>query len=267
MKIIWSPLFAALKKEIQTLEEELSKLILKKDHLVLVVGKNLETAYLLAFGQKEYRIYQLQVALSRLKRKGSLIQAKINRKETIDVKQIEAVLEKEFCNYQQNLRQKMQELKKVEARADLESLSPLEMKELKSLYHHLVKKCHPDLHPKEEPFFLDLFQQAVIAYKKGDLLKLRLLNERYLSKEKQNEAKFSSLVQLREEKKRLEELLSQLQLEIKKIQEKFPFNQAALLKDPKKMMAYQEELEKLINSYEASYKEWQAKIKSLLRRR
>ena len=74
--VIVSPDFEKLKSEVEKLRTELSMLVLERDELVLVECKNIEMAYMLSVGALEYKAYEIQCAIRRLKRKAELIQAK-----------------------------------------------------------------------------------------------------------------------------------------------------------------------------------------------
>lgn len=73
--------FEQLKNEVEQLRTELSMLILERDSLVYVEAKNLDMRYMLELGAIEYRAYEAQCTVLRLKRKIELIQARKNRQE------------------------------------------------------------------------------------------------------------------------------------------------------------------------------------------
>lgn len=223
IQLVWHPQFIQLKEEVAKLQVEFSMLLLERDHLLLMESKNLEMAYLLAFGGQEYKIYDLQVGISRLKRKVALLQAKINRQEKVNLVDIEEILDKEFHQYQEELSQKMAAMDKALERRDLAVLSVEESKELKNLYRKIVKACHPDLHPEEPPEKLALFQEAVTAYENGDLAKLRFLEAASFHFEIEENLDKSPFLQLTEEKERLKKIIHICQEKIIKINNSFPF--------------------------------------------
>ena len=57
------------------------------------------------------------------------------------------ILEKEFAEYQAKLDQMIEENKAVKKD---ESVSEAERLKIKRIYHHLVKKIHPDMNPMTE---------------------------------------------------------------------------------------------------------------------
>ena len=73
--VILFPDFEKLKTEVDKLRSELQMLVLERDEILYVECRNIETAYLLAFGSLEYKAYEIQCAILRLKRKIEIIQA------------------------------------------------------------------------------------------------------------------------------------------------------------------------------------------------
>jgi Mg2+ and Co2+ transporter CorA len=81
--IILYPEFDTLKSEVEKLRTELSMLVLERDELIYVECRNIGMAYMLAVGSLEYKAYEIECAILRLKRKAELIQARKNRQEKI----------------------------------------------------------------------------------------------------------------------------------------------------------------------------------------
>ena len=93
-RIVPLPEHEALKEEIEKLRTELSMLVLERDELIFVECKNIEMAYMLSVGALEYKAYELECAVLRLKRKADLIQARKNRQEKI---QCSCRFSRQFC--------------------------------------------------------------------------------------------------------------------------------------------------------------------------
>ena len=74
--IILHPDFEKLKAEVEKLRTELSMLVPERDELLYQECKNIETAYMLSLGALEYKVYEIECAILRLKRKAELIQVK-----------------------------------------------------------------------------------------------------------------------------------------------------------------------------------------------
>ena len=62
-------------------------------------------------------------------------------------------------------------------RSKADPLSEEESRELKILYRKVIKALHPDMNPEITDAQARLFDQAVSAYKNGDLPAMRLIDE------------------------------------------------------------------------------------------
>ncbi len=256
--------FEQLKNEVEKLRTELSMLMLERDSLVYVEAKNLEMRYMLELGAIEYRAYEAQCTVLRLKRKIELIQARKNRQEKIVLPEIDRILDQEFIEYQKALNAKIDEMNAAIERSRLPVLSQEETRELKKLYRRIVKILHPDLNPDLTEAQKELFYHAVTAYENGDLQTLQVISE-MLSDPGELDCSETTMVRLAHEKERLRKLLNALQEEIAQIKSQFPFTVKELLQSPEKIAARREELNELIREYQAMISMYQAKIKEMLR--
>ena len=171
------PEFAALKAEVEKLRTEISMLLLERDELQLVICKNIETAYMLALGSLEYKAFELNCEVLRLKRKIDLIQEKKNRQEKLELSAIEERLDEEFAEFQSQLDEQINKMNKAINHSKGRILTDAEMKEIKKLYRGIVKFLHPDSHTEATPAQIQLFQNTVQAYENGDLDNLRIISE------------------------------------------------------------------------------------------
>lgn len=87
--IIVSPEYLKLLEEIKQLKEDLASLYEERDELIYHICKNIETEYMSKIGVLEYKLYEFQCKILRIKRKIELYQQKINRQEKIDDSEIE----------------------------------------------------------------------------------------------------------------------------------------------------------------------------------
>lgn len=145
------PEFAALKAEVEKLRVEISMLLLERDELRFVICKNIETAYMLALGSLEYKAFELNCNVLRIKRKIDLIQAKKNRQEKIALSAIDKLLDKEFVGFQCQLNEQIDKMNKALDHSQGHVLTDEETKQIKKLYRSIVKALHPDLHPEITP--------------------------------------------------------------------------------------------------------------------
>lgn len=167
--------YKELKELYEQLKEELVKLIADRDELTGVVKVNLEAEYQLKIGVKQYDIFCLKVTALRLKRKMELLQAAINRQEKCSVTDVDAQLDVEFHQWQQQAREMYENIKAAEYHNQLPRLSRDEVVELKKLYHALAKKYHPDVNPDEPEKAKNLWLRISEAYHKSDLQEMKTL--------------------------------------------------------------------------------------------
>ena len=253
-----------LKHEVEKLRTEISILVLERDELRYVECRNLETAYMLAVGALEHKAYETQCHMLRLKRKIEMIQAKRNRQEKIILSQIEQALDEEFSEYQKKLNEQIEKMNQAIEHSHGKFLSDEETKEFKKLYRSIVKILHPDLHPDLSDAQKRLFQNAVQAYKNGDLETLRLI---HTMSEEQNPSsdKTDSSTELYRQKERLEKALTTIQEEIAKIKSEFPYTMKSFLSDKEKIEEKKKELDSIIQQYQDMVKYYQEQLDKLVR--
>lgn len=201
--VIVFPDFEKLKSEVEKMRTELSMLLLERDELQFVICKNIETEYMLKLGSIEYKAYEAQCAALRLKRKIELIQAKKNRQEKVIISAIEKTLDNEFAEYQKQLDEQIDKMNDALKRSKAEVLSDEDNKELKKLYRKIVKALHPDINPDVSEAQVQLFDNAVSAYKSGDLGTLRIIGEMVGNNPLPEQHK-DAMTQLVEERERLQ---------------------------------------------------------------
>lgn len=262
--VILFPGFLKLKKDIEKLRTEISMLLLERDELRLVICKNIETAYMLALGGLEYKAFELNCSVLRLKRKIDLIQAKKNRQEKVELSSIEKILDKEFAQYQQQLDEQINKMNEALDHSMKRILNDEETKEIKKLYRSVVKALHPDLHPDVTPAQLQLFQNAVQAYEDGDLNSLRIIAEMVTEPviPEQTEDALSLLVK---DKERLAKCLEQIRVQISAIKLQYPYTMKDLIEDPEQIAEKRAELEQTIVELKEVYDYYAARLKEMLR--
>jgi len=170
------PSFEKLKRDIDVLRANISAIVFERDELLYHRCKNLEMAYMLSVGVLEYKVYELDCAILRLRRKIELLQAKKNRQEKINIVKIEEKLDAEFEEYQAKLDEEIHKMNAAIERGRNCVLEKEEILELKKLYRVIVKTLHPDLHTNLSCEKIKLFYNAVAAYENGDLDQLRIIS-------------------------------------------------------------------------------------------
>jgi len=258
------PDFEKLKTKVEKLRTELSMLVLERDNLLYHECKNIEMAYMLAFGGLEYKAYEIECAILRLKRKAELIQTKKNRQEKIILSKIEQALDSEFAEYKAKLNEQIEKMNAALKRGNAKLLNEEESKELKKLYRAVVKALHPDLHPNQTDAKIQLFHNAVEAYKNGDLKELRII-ETMVSKPALPDLDSDGFTILTKEKERLTEQLKVIKDRIAKTKSEYPYTKKPLLQNPEKTSERKSELEEKIKQLSEVLASYTAKIEEMMR--
>ena len=262
--VIVFPDFEKLKSEVEKMRTELSMLLLERDELQFVFCKNIETEYMLKLGSIEYKAYQAQCLSLRLKRKIELIQAKKNRQEKVIISAIEEALDTEFAEYQKRLDEQINKMNDALKRSKAEVLTDEENKELKKLYRKIVKALHPDINPDASETQVDLFDNAVQAYKNGDLNTLRIIGEMVGNSPLPEQHK-DALTQLNEEKERLQNLLKAIRDSIEQIKSEYPYTMKEIIEDEEQIEQRKRELENVLSQYNELISIYKAKIEEMIR--
>lgn len=262
--IIPFPEFVTLKAEVEKLRTEISMLLLERDELQLVICKNIEIAYMLALGSFEYKAFELNCEVLRIKRKIDIIQAKKNRQEKIILSVIEKLLDEEFAEFQCQLDEQIDKMNKAIDHSKGRPLTDEETKEIKKMYRNIVKALHPDLHPEVTPAQIQLFQNAVQAYENGDLGNLRIINE-MVANPVALENSENGMSILAKDKERLTKTLEIIREQIANIKSEYPYTMKELVNDPEQVAEKRMELEKMIAGLKETYDLYAARLKEILR--
>lgn len=264
-KILLFPEFAELKEEIAKLQVELSMLVLERDELQFHQCKTIEMAYLLGVGAVEYKIFETQCVILRLKRKIEMIQAKLNRQEKIDVAHIDDLLEQEFEKYQAELNARTRQINAALERSQGHLLTEEEDRELKKMYRLIVKALHPDLHPEVSGEKLQLFYNAVEIYQNGDLGGLQVIAT-MIGDLVIPEGKTDDLRTIKQEKDRLLEMVQKVKDKIVEIKGEYPYTMKDLVENPKEMAERKAQLEEELDQLKEMAKLYQSRIAQMIRR-
>ena len=262
-EIILNLEYENLKNELLKKRTELSMLVLQRDELKYVICKNIETKYMLELGSLEYCLYQSECIIMRLKRKVELIQMRINRQEKIDVSAIDKLLDEQFREYQQKLEEKIKKMNEAIERDNGEVLTEQQVKELKKLYRAIVKALHPDLNPNVTKQQIKLFQNAITAYKNGDLQTLRIINE-MISNNHSEDDNTDNIEKMRDELIRLDRMISSINGDVEKIKSEYPYTMKDILFDKEQLNQRKEELKDNIDQCNELVSFYKTKIQHLL---
>ncbi len=261
--VIPFPAFEELKASVEKSRTELSMLVLERDELLYVECKNIEMAYMLAIGGLEYKAYEIECAVLRLRRKAELIQAKKNRQEKIALSEIEEQLETEFAEYRAKLSEQIEKMNAALERNRGKRLSEEETRELKKMYRAIVKSLHPDINPETSEAEIQLFHNAVTAYKNGDIDGLRIISM-MVTGSTLHTAKADPASQLVKERERLLKLLRSVREGIAKIKSEYPYKMKTFLQSPEEIEARKTELESRIEQLNERLAAYKARIGEML---
>lgn len=252
----------ALREEVARLRASLTALVLQKDELLLVQCRRTENAYLRRFGSLELRVYETYCECLRAKRRAKLIRADRNRRSRVDLNQVEQTLETEFEEYRRELDQKFQRVAGAMERREGPGLSQQGTRELKDRYRFLVKALHPDLHPEEPEEKSRTLQQAMRAYRAGDLDTLRTLCDTLEPPEAQQP---ETLQALEAEAARLRgEIKAQNRL-LEKIKGDYPMKMRVYLEDEEKAKAREQELQAQLQDLRDRISRYETAVEEMLR--
>lgn len=251
----------ALREEIARLRASLTALLLQKDDLLLVQCRRIEAAYLRRFGALELKVYECWCDCLRAKRKAKMIRACRNRREQADETQIEAALDQELAEYREELTNRFRRVESVMERREGLGLTQRGQKELKELYRQAVKALHPDLHPGEDQKRAQTLDQAMRAYRAGDLETLRTICD---ALEPAPEAAASTLEELRMEAKRLRAGIRSFDEQLEEIKSKYPFSARVYLEDEAQGHAREAELKRQLQELRDRTARYEAEIARML---
>lgn len=262
-KIIRFPDDKKLREKLRRLKEILEELLLERDNLKFVICKNIETQYMLTFGSLEYKVFNAFCNYHRLRRKKDLIQVRINRREKIDLYEIDKILDEEFLAYKKELDEKIDQINKAIKFSLSEILSEEETVLIKKLYRKIVRNLHPDLNPQITDREKELFYNATEAYKAGDLESILIIFD-IVSENINNNVPLTGK-SLIDELKRLEESVKKIQNSIDEIKSSIPYIWKIYVEDENKKKEKLNKLKNQLKSYEEAIRTQEEYMKEMLR--
>lgn len=164
-----------LTREIASSRMALVKLYETRDRLLYVEAPPLRQQYMALFGEVEEPVLQAELEVSLLRHKLELIRIAINRREKIDLEQIEADL-------QQERESRVTEVENEDLTLhELPELSEQESHTMQRQYREITNMFHPAMNPDITDTQKELFEKAVEAYKMQDTEQMKLIHDMLLA--------------------------------------------------------------------------------------
>ena len=161
-------------------------------------------------------------------------------------------------------KEKQEQMQEALCRIGCPALKPEDAEDLRKLYRKLVRRLHPDVNPDGTENDLKLFQQAVEAYRNGDLSAMRILS--VLADTGGKALQNDSLAVLEAERERLNACLETVRARAEKVRNSFPYVLRDMLEDPAGIEEYRHSLKIRIEQYDAAIRELQTTVDEFHRR-
>ncbi|MDR2198078.1 MAG: hypothetical protein LBR53_01200 [Deltaproteobacteria bacterium] len=251
-----------LRREYQNLLDTAESLLLEHDSLVYHICPSIKASYTVKLGIMECELFQLDMIAGMYKRKAELIQAKINAGLDVSLDEVDAVVNDEFESYAK----KIEDLNAfVKESFDLESgdsLSPAEYAAIKSEYHSIVKKIHPDVFPNVTAKEKELFNLAVKAYQELDMTTLKAVS--VVIQNKNDIEDVDDPDNIYQEIEKLRKLMEKMAENILRVKQTFPYNKKELLDDENAMKNEKKKLKARIENKKKEVIYYKRKFENLL---
>lgn len=251
-----------LRTQIAELRKNLTDLIIEVDCTIFHKSKALEKEYMEHVGQLELQSFSVQYKILRTKRKLELVEDLIENNRVLDLEFIDKVIDVDFEEYENLLKEQTNLLKLSLSYADKSRKN--EDEGLSADYRQLVSLLHPDLNAGLDEEAGLLFREGVSAYAKKDRQTLRAALDKAASYAEGSPVPADALKETRNLlSKALEDLREQQSL----LDKSFPFSSAHLLEDADQLAAKRCELQGHIAYYESHLARYEAQLKELLLRK
>ena len=150
------------------------ELLLQRDQLEKEAeGYRME--YTREFGELITEAFKAKIECIGIKKAITYCQTKKNRGEELDPEAMKNYLETHMAAYYSQLNDLISEHNMAKSG---KPISPNQVSEIKKLYRKITKMLHPDISPltSHHPELMEMFQDAVVAYKCNDLKRLQELD-------------------------------------------------------------------------------------------
>lgn len=166
-----NPCFAGwLAQEVESAQNALLTRLEQLDTLRYVEAPKLRSEYMVKIGTTEEEVLDAELNAKMLQRKMELIQIKRNRREPINMAEIDQQIEAER-------KELLEQAEAADTAGQPLQLTGEQQDELQALYHKIVENFHPQVHPNLTDTEKALYEKAVDAYRSRNLDALKLIDE------------------------------------------------------------------------------------------
>ena len=233
------------------------------EDIMLHQNPQIAAEWQVTIGVWENRLLEAQIAARKAKRRCNLAQTSINDGEEIDAQAIEAQLDAEFEQWQQQLEDATVLYQQaVATQITAVQISASDFTELKKVFRTLAKRLHPDLHPGLDEAARNMFTLAELAYRKGDLKILRSLEVSTRGLEEGPEF-CATVIEAQAELALVETQISELKRSEDNLKSDKPYCLKALLDDEQWVAGRVEQIQEEIDRCQAVEQEYLARYKEL----
>lgn len=142
----------------------------RKEALLTTEKEQLECRYWNVLGHQKMALRELQLRCRKLKLQVQRAQSLLNRGETPDINEIRAYAQQRMRS---EYRQYYDELRRNQAWENPGHVALSTVTETRELFRRIVRLVHPDLHPNQPKWRIDLMNMARDAYATYDTAMLR----------------------------------------------------------------------------------------------
>lgn len=213
-------------KHYECLKRSFLLLFSRKEALLTTEKEQIECRYWNLIGNQKMALREMQLRCRKLKLQVQRAQSLLNRGETPDITEIRAYAQQRM---RLEYRQYYEELRRGQAWENPGHVAISTVTETRELFRRIVRMVHPDLHPNQPKWRIDLMNMAKDAYATYDTAMLREIiamiesdNEQHPEIAEDLDAKIS----------KLERSIVTVKREISRIVSQAPFTLREKLDDP-----------------------------------
>ena len=260
------PEYEEHRRRIRALKQELAALLLEQHELEYHTRKACEAEYMLKIGTLEYKAFELNCKVQRLRRKYELISAAVRSRELIEMTPLDTRLVTEFNTQNEQLSEAISRVKAALERRFSAEIPQEDADELRTHYAALLKKLHPALHPVQNENTAKLYSAAIEAYRNADLNALRSISLTVEDRKELMDASVGSMDNLLRTEEQLQTMITTLRKSIGEIKGAYPCNQAELLADDQRVRAKAGAIVRRITEYRKTCDSLERRLAELLGR-